>query len=110
MNANGLQPDPAKVETIKNYPTPKNLRAVRRFNGMATWYCRYIQNFAKISEPLNELKHENRRWNWGEDQQKVMDTLKENLTTVSILACPDFSLPFSLQTDACPTDIGAALT
>ena len=39
-----------------------------------------------------------------------MDTLKEKLTTAPILACPDFPPPFSLQTDACSTGLGAALT
>ena len=39
-----------------------------------------------------------------------MDTLKEKLTTAPILACPDFSQQFSLQTDACSTGLGAALT
>ena len=37
MNFNGLQPDPNKVEAIQNYPTPKNLRGLRRFTGMASW-------------------------------------------------------------------------
>ena len=39
-----------------------------------------------------------------------MDILKEKLTTAPILACPDFSLPFSLQTDAFSTGLAAALT
>ena len=36
VNFNGLQPDPGKIEAITNCPTPKNLRGLRRFNGMAS--------------------------------------------------------------------------
>ena len=77
---------------------------------MASLYRRFIDNYAKISEPLNQLTQKSRRWKWGEEQQKAMDTLKEKLTTASVLGCPDFSLPFSLQTDACSTGLGTALT
>ena len=55
VNFNGLQADPGKIEAITNYPTPKNLRGLRRFNGMASWYRRFIDNYAKISELLNQL-------------------------------------------------------
>ena len=51
MNFNGLQPDPGKIEAITNYPTLTNLHGLRRFNGMASWYRRSIDNYAKISEP-----------------------------------------------------------
>ena len=56
VNFNGLQPDLGKIEAITNYPIPKNLRGLRRFNGMASWYRRFIDNYAKISEPLNQLE------------------------------------------------------
>ena len=110
VNVNGLQPDPDKIEAIVKYPVPKNLKRLRRFTRMTSWYRRFINNFPKISEPLNQLTQKSRRWKWGEQQQKAMDTLKEKLTTAPILACPDFSLPFSLQTNAFSTGLGAALT
>ena len=48
---------------------------------MASWYRRFIDNYAKISEPLNQLTQKSRRLKWGEEQQKAMDTLKETLMT-----------------------------
>ena len=48
-------------------------------------------------------------WNWGEPQQKAFSTLIEKLTTAPILAFADYSLPFTLHTDASGSGLGAVL-
>jgi hypothetical protein len=48
-----------RVEAISNFPPPKNLKAVRRFLGMAGFYARFIDRFSLIAEPLHLLKRKN---------------------------------------------------
>ena len=64
VNFNSLQSGPGKMKAITNYPTPKNLRGLRRFNEKASWYRRFIGNCAKISEPINQLTQKNKRRKW----------------------------------------------
>ncbi|KAF9758233.1 Retrovirus-related Pol polyprotein from transposon, partial [Nosema granulosis] len=54
-----IKPDPSKIETIKKYPFPLNLKELRAFLGLVN-YCReYIMNYAELTHPLfNQLKGE----------------------------------------------------
>ena len=54
-SAEGLKPDPNKTEKVKNFPTPKSVTGIKSFLGLASYYRRFIQNFAKLANPLNNL-------------------------------------------------------
>ena len=110
VNCDGLQVDPDKVAPVVNYPSPRNLKQLRRFLGMASWYRRFIPGFSTIAEPLTRLTEKNQAWEWGVDQHASFEALKTHLVTSPTLACPDFSLPFTLQTDASSVGLGAVLT
>ena len=51
-----------------------------------------------------------REWSWGEEQDEAFEQLKRALTTVPVLARPDFSKPFKVQCDASGFALGAVLT
>ena len=55
IGENRITPDPAKVEKVKNFPIPRNLTELRGFIGLASYYRRFIPNFARITESLNKL-------------------------------------------------------
>ncbi len=46
-------PDPAKIDTVKNYPTPTDVTKIRQFLGLAGYYRRFISGFARIAHPLD---------------------------------------------------------
>ncbi|CAB0040714.1 unnamed protein product [Trichogramma brassicae] len=110
IDKNGIHTDPDKVKAITDMPTPKNLRDLRRFTGLISWYRRFVPNIASLAAPLNKLLRKNVRWTWGETQEKAFNTLKEHLIKAPILACPNFSEMFILQTDASNDGLGAVLT
>lgn len=110
VNEFGLQPDQEKVAPVLEFPPPKNLKQLRRFLGMTSWYRRFIQDYASLAEPLNRLLRKNSPWVWSDEQTKSFEALKRALTAYPILSCPDFSLPFVLQTDASTCGLGAVLT
>ena len=62
VNRDSTRLDPAKVEPIRNYPTPKSLKGLRKFQGMASWYRRFIPNYATIAEPLTRLTKKNHKF------------------------------------------------
>ena len=49
ISKDGIQPDPEKIEVVKNFPVPKTVRQVRSFLGLANYYRRFVQDIAKIA-------------------------------------------------------------
>ena len=76
---------------------------------MCSYYRRFIQNFSAIAKPLINLTKKFAKFEWTEEWQIAFDFLKENLTTVPLLAYPDTSKPCILYTDASDDCIGACL-
>ncbi len=110
ISGKGIQTDPDKVSAIQDMAIPKTLRELRRFLGVASWYRRFVPDFAAIAQPLTTLLKKGRHWKWTEEQQTAFEVLKAKLTEAPVLACPDFSRTFKLQTDASDYGLGAVLT
>lgn len=113
IDINGLQADPEKVEAIVKYPTPTNRKEVRRFIGTASWYRRFIPNFSELASPLNKLTSQGKSapaFSWSQDANEAFQKLKNHLASAPILACPDYTKPFEVHTDASDHGIGAVLT
>lgn len=110
VDRHGLHVDPEKVSAIVNIPPPKSVSEVRRIIGMASWYRRFVPNFSTIVAPLTDLLRKNKPFVWDSACDEAFQTLKEHLVSAPILSCPDFSLPFTIQTDASGFGIGAVLS
>jgi hypothetical protein len=109
VNANGITPDEAKVETIRNFPTRRSLEEVRAFVGLAAYYRAFIYNFAAISRPLTALTGKDVCFEWTTKQQEAFDRLKAELSSDSVLTHPNFDLSFILSCDASNYAISAIL-
>ena len=105
----GLQPDPAKVKVVQEYPVPKTVKDVRAFMGLTNYYRKFIKGCVQIASPLHELTKKGTKFVWTDACQDAFDTLKKTLTEAPILAYPDFNLPFLLATDASNDAIGMVL-
>lgn len=113
VDCNGLHADPIKTVAILNYKTPSNRKEVRRFLGTASWYRRFVPNFSSLAAPLNKLTSQGKKappFEWTTDAENSFKKLKECLVVAPVLSCPDYSLPFEVQTDASDFGIGAVLT
>ena len=51
----GILPNPEKVNKVKDWPTPKSVKEVHSFLGLASYYRRFIPQFAKWANPLHDL-------------------------------------------------------
>ena len=109
ISEKGISPDPAKTDTIEKFPPPKNIKQVRSFLGLASYYRRFIKNFSSIAHPLNELLKKDNAFCWTEKCQKAFQELKEKLITPPILIHFNDKLPIFLYTDASGFAIGAVL-
>ena len=104
-----VQMDPVKVAAVRDWPTPRNLRDLRGFLGFANFYRRFIQNFAQIAQPLNDLTRKNIAFDWGTKQQEVFDTLHTAFTSAPILMLWDPDRPTHIEVDASGYATGGAL-
>ena len=109
VSAEGVKPDPEKVEAVRDWPVPRNLTEARGFVALAAYYRRHIANFAQLARPLYDLTKKNQRFIWGEAQQRSFMTLKEKLTTAPVLSSPIDNGEYVLDTDCSDLSAGAVL-
>lgn len=110
VQKDGLSVDPEKAQPLLDYPAPRNIKQLRRLLGMASWYRRFIPQFATVSEPLTRLLRKNQRWEWGDEQTRAFEDIRDRLAASPTLSCPDFNHPFVVQTDASSIGVGAVLS
>lgn len=110
VSAEGVATDPSKTESVMNWPTPKNVKHVRAFLGLCSYYRRYVRKFSEIARPLHKLTEANRKFEWTDECQVSFDTLKQALTNAPILSFPTPDEKFILDTDASNEGLGAVLS
>ena len=94
VNRDGFRPDPDKIDPVINFPVPQNLKQLRRFMGMASWYRKFLKDFATIAEPLTVLTKKDRRYEWGDAQQEAFEKIKALIASAPMLARPAFDAQF----------------
>ena len=109
VSEEGIKPDPKKVEAVRDFPVPINLKELRGFLGLASYYRKFIEKFSSLAKPLNLLLKKDAKYNWSKECQKAFETLKMKLMSAPVLRHPDFSKPFFISTDASGTGLGAVL-
>ena len=105
----GLKPDPKKVEVVRAWQVPTNVREVRQFLGLANYLRKFMQGYSSMAAPLIELTRQDVAWQWGPPQQAAFESIKYALTTAPVLRLPDFNLPFEVVVDASLNGTGAVL-
>lgn len=60
VDKRGLRPDPDKIKSMVDFPTPKNVKDVRQFIGLISWYRRFVTDFASRVHPLTGLTRKNK--------------------------------------------------
>ena len=123
ISAQGISVDPEKVKCVKSWPVPKNVTQVQSFLGFASFYRRFIKDFAKIAKPLHQVAQGGTHYQtktrtrvrypplkWDTAQQMAFDQLKEACSTTPVLGFADYQRPFVLHTDASGDGLGAVLS
>ena len=98
-----------KVKAIQDWKEPSTLHEVRYFLGLASYFRKFIKDFARTAGPLTDLTKKDAGWKWTGKVQNAFDRIKEALTSAPVVRLPDNTKPFRLVCDASGTGIGAAL-
>ncbi|GFY24115.1 retrovirus-related Pol polyprotein from transposon 17.6 [Trichonephila clavipes] len=106
----GVRTDPEKVSAVKNWKRPENLRELRSFLGLCTYYRKFVKGFSNIARPLHKLTESKQKFQWTKECEDSFLQLKEALTSSPILIYPQPDKPFILDTDASNESVGAVLS
>ena len=118
VSSQGVSTDPDKTEALRNWPSPKNIKDIRRYLGFTSYYRRFIKGYASIARPLTDLlkgdqcRNRKGRYSsivWSDRCQSAFNHLNTLLCNPPILAHVDYKLPFIVHTDASLDGLGAIL-
>jgi hypothetical protein len=101
--------DLKKVAAILDWKAPKDVRGIKSFFGMDSYYRCFIEDFSKIARPMTALLAKKVEFKWTSAWQESFERLKRKLTTTSVLILPDVHKPFSVYCDASYTGLGCML-
>ena len=110
VSSEGISTDPEKVQSIRDWPQPTNVKEVRSFVGLASYYRKFCPSFATVCKPLHKLTEHNQPFVWDKDAQTAFDTLNDLLTSAPVLSYPSpTGNGWVLDCDASNVGIGAVL-
>nr|GEX08030.1 putative reverse transcriptase domain-containing protein [Tanacetum cinerariifolium] len=105
----GIHVDHAKIESIKDWTSPKSPTEIRQFLGLARYYWRFIEGFSKIAKPMTKLTQKKVKFEWGDKQEAAFQLLKQKLYSAPILALPEGSEDFIIYYDVSIKGLGDVL-
>ncbi|SPC65785.1 related to pol protein [Ustilago sp. UG-2017b] len=108
----GIEMDPEKVRTVKEWPMPESIHDIQRFLGFANFYRRFIAHFTRIAKPLTSLVKPTERFKkfeLPEEAQQAFHKLIRAFASAGVLQHFDYHLPTRLETDASDFAIAGVL-
>ena len=105
----GIQAQPEKIKAIQNFPTPRNVPELQRFNGMVNQLAKFLPGLASVNEPLRQLLKKDQHWIWDQPQETAFRKIKETLVSTEVLAHYDPNRHSVVAADASQKGVGAVL-
>ncbi|GJR97577.1 putative reverse transcriptase domain-containing protein [Tanacetum coccineum] len=105
----GIHVDPAKIESIKDWASPKTATEIHQFLGLAGYYRRFIEGFLKIAKLMTKLTQKKVKFDWGDKEEANFQLIKQTLCSAPILALPEGSKDFIVYCDASIKGLGTVL-
>ncbi|GJR09113.1 putative reverse transcriptase domain-containing protein [Tanacetum coccineum] len=109
IDSRGIHVDPAKIESIKDWVSPKTPTEIRQFLGLAGYYRRFIKRFSKFAKSMTKLTQKRVKFDWGEKEENAFQLIKQKLCSAPILALPEGSEDFVVYCDASHKGLGVVL-
>ena len=106
----GIKMEKEKVKGVLEWLTPKCVKDVQKFLGLANYYHWFIEGFATVARPLHDLVKKDKKWDWIEREEKAFRKLKKRFTKEPVLAAPDINKKMRMEVDASDYATGGVLS
>ena len=110
ISALSVSPEKNRIQAIKQMQPPNSATETRSFLGLVNTVARFVPNLAAMTEPIRQFTHKNSPWSWGREQSEAFEKLCNLISSDTVLAHFDPSLPTQVCHDACKIGISGALT
>ncbi|BBH02927.1 transposable element gene [Prunus dulcis] len=108
VSRQGVSADPSKLNAVADWPVPTSVKSLRGFLGLTGYYRKFIPHYGRESFPLTQLTKKD-GFLWTPEATAAFHKLKELMLSPRVLALPDFTKPFIIESDASGSGIGAVL-
>ena len=109
ISHNSIRPLNSNRQAIIEFPSPTNLKSLRRFLGKINFYQRFIPNRTELLSPMYKLLRKNEKFDWSEENEESFKKIIKILASDLVLHLFDYSKTTILITDASNVGIGAVL-
>ncbi|CEL57222.1 hypothetical protein RSOLAG1IB_08434 [Rhizoctonia solani AG-1 IB] len=106
----GVSMEQEKAKAIQEWPESKNVKQMQLFLVFANFYCCFVHDFSCLAHPLTSLTQKDQPWVWGVSQKEAFHQIRIATSQKPVLAHPDESQPYTLETDASGAAMGAVLS
>jgi len=106
----GIKMEREKVKGVLEWPTPKYVKDIQKFLGLANYYHQFIKGFATVARSLHDLVKKDKKWEWTEREEKTFKELKERFTKEPVLAAPDIDKKMRMEVNASDYAMGGVLS
>ena len=108
ISEEGIRPDESKTAALRNFKVV-DLKSLSSFIGLASYYRRFVPDFARIAQPLHALMKKNVRWSWTAQHEEAKAALIDKLCTAPVPAHCNEYLDTEIPTDASLFGLSAVL-
>jgi len=106
----GIKMEKEKVKGVLEWPTPKCVKDMQKFLGLANYYRRFIEGFASIARLLYDMVKKDKKWEWTEKHERAFGELKKRFTEELVLAAPDLDKKMRMEVNASDYATGGVLS
>ena len=109
LSCKGRSISKERVAAIQDLAKPTDESSLRSFLGAVGYFRDFVPKFADIATPLTTLMDKAVQWKWGQDEQLSYETLKNAITSDTVLAHGTEQGTLVMRTDASGVGIGGVL-
>jgi hypothetical protein len=108
----GVKPDPKKIQGIMDIERPKTTTEIKSLIGMVQYYRDMWKSRSHVIAPLTEASTgpKGSKIQWTEELEHSFTKLKEMVSADTLLNYPDWTIPFTIHTDASDKQLGAVIS
>ena len=99
ITSDGILPLESKMESVRDFPQPENIKQLRRFMGMANHMAKFHPDLSEASAPLRSLMSTKNEWLWTENHTESFNKVKDVIMSPITLKLYDVNRPTKIRVD-----------
>ena len=104
-----IEKDPKKTQAVRNWSTPRRVKKIQSFLGLANYYWKFVPNYLRVAEPLTHLTQKTEGFHWDKEQKQAFQDLKNALSRTAHLWISKTTCEKVVETDVSDFVVGACL-